>query len=249
MKRFLVALLAALLVAAVQGGILGRIFHRESTSTTTSTTTTTTEEPRRPFFINNNIPEIPKDCVAQFKCKKKLANVQAPKPCVKYCLHRITCPNNQTSPVQPNQCVDLDEQQVLAAHEANTEPPVAGQTTTEKTMMVAMIDFPCQPGYLPDHRGRCREIWWFDDFVTRVYCIIIPVKFSFLYTCLLPIITIKPKRTAFAQRSNTVNNLISVSGVNTTNLPVTTNGCGLWLVIVLSVSWKHFKSNWYFHIY
>jgi len=159
MKRFLVALLAALLVAAVQGGILGRIFHRESTSTTTSTTTTTTEEPRRPFYINNNIPEIPKDCVAQFKCKKKLANVQAPKPCVKYCLHRITCPNNQTSAVQPNQCVDLDEQQVLAAHEANTEPPVAGQTTTEKTMMVAMIDFPCQPGYLPDHRGRCREIW------------------------------------------------------------------------------------------
>ncbi|XP_017082571.1 uncharacterized protein LOC108115574 [Drosophila eugracilis] len=161
MKRFLLALLAALLVAAVQGGILGRIFHRDSTSTTTTTTTTTTtEEPRRPFFINNNVPAIEEGCVAQFKCKKKLTQVPVPRPCVKYCLHRITCPNNQTTTAKPNQCVDLDEQQVLEAYHSSTEPPSpAGQAVTEKVMMVAMIDFPCQPGYLPDHRGRCREIW------------------------------------------------------------------------------------------
>ncbi|XP_043654628.1 uncharacterized protein LOC122620986 [Drosophila teissieri] len=155
MKQFLVALLAALLVAAVQGGILGRIFHKESTTTTT----TTTEEPRRPFFINNNVPVIPQDCSAQFKCKKKLADVPAPRPCVKYCLHRISCPNDQNTLGTPNQCVDLDEQQVHAALVAATASPGDGSATTEKPMMVAMIDFPCQPGYLPDHRGRCREIW------------------------------------------------------------------------------------------
>jgi len=116
MKQILVALLTALLVAAVQAGILGRIFHRESTSTSTSTsTTTTTEEPRRPFFLNNNIPPIQEGCEGQFKCKKKLTQVPAPRPCLKYCLHRVTCPNNQTTTAKPNQCVDLDEEQVLAA--------------------------------------------------------------------------------------------------------------------------------------
>ncbi|XP_017002981.2 uncharacterized protein Gbp3 [Drosophila takahashii] len=160
MKQFLVALLAALLVAAVQGGILGKIFHRESTTSTSTstTTTTTTEEPRRPFFLNNNVPAIEEGCEGQFKCKKKLTQVPAPRPCLKYCLHRVTCPNNQTTTAKPNQCVDLDEQQVLAAYQAPTEPPVAGKPAVS-TMMVAMIDFPCQPGYLPDHRGRCREIW------------------------------------------------------------------------------------------
>ncbi|EDV54075.1 uncharacterized protein LOC6554894 [Drosophila erecta] len=156
MKQLLVAVLAALLVAAVQGGLLGRIFHRGSNETTT-TTTTTTEAPRRPFFINNNVPAIPTGCEAQFKCKKKLADVPAPRPCVKYCLQRISCPNGQNTFGTATQCVDLDEQQVKAAHEASTASP--GAATTEKPMMVAMIDFPCQPGYLPDHRGRCREIW------------------------------------------------------------------------------------------
>lgn len=155
MKRFLAAILAALLVSAVQGGLLGRIFHREST-----TTTTTTEEPRRPFFINNNVPEIAEGCKAHYTCNKKLTQVPAPRPCLKYCLKMVECPNNQKTRAKPNQCVELDEQQVLASYEASTTvKPISGQPVTEKIMEVAMIDFPCQPGYLPDHRGRCREIW------------------------------------------------------------------------------------------
>ncbi|XP_017052346.1 uncharacterized protein LOC108095686 [Drosophila ficusphila] len=157
MKAFLVALLAALLVTAVRGGLLGRIFHRDSTTTTT--TTTTTEEPRRPFFINNNIPAVDEGCEAHFICKKKLTQVPVPRPCLKYCLKRIDCPNNVKTMGKPNQCVELDEQQVLEAYESSTVQPIAGQPVTEKIMEVAMIDFPCQPGYLPDHRGRCREIW------------------------------------------------------------------------------------------
>ncbi|XP_016990084.2 uncharacterized protein LOC108052244 [Drosophila rhopaloa] len=161
MKKFLVAFLAVLLVTVAQAGLLAKIFHRESPSTsTTSTTTTTTEEPRQSLFINNNVPAIGEGCEAHFTCKKKLTQVPVPRPCLKYCLKRIDCPNNQKTLGRPNQCVELDEQQVLAALEASKVPPVAGQPVTEVNMMeVAMIDFPCQPGYLPDHRGRCREIW------------------------------------------------------------------------------------------
>ncbi|KAH8251844.1 hypothetical protein KR038_009401 [Drosophila bunnanda] len=153
----LLLLLVALLVTAVQGGLLGKLFHREST--TPSTTTTTTEEPRRPFFVNNNVPTIAAGCQAHFTCSKKLTQVPAPRPCLKYCLKLVECPGNQKTRGQPNQCVELDEQQVREAYEAALVPPVAGQPVTEKIMEVAMIDFPCQPGYLPDHRGRCREIW------------------------------------------------------------------------------------------
>ncbi|KAH8284327.1 hypothetical protein KR018_010541 [Drosophila ironensis] len=158
MKRFLVALFAALLVAVVQGGLLGRLLHRDSTS---STTTTTTPAPRRPFFINNNVPEIAEGCQAHFTCNKKLTQVPAPRPCLKYCLKLVACPNNQKTKAKPNQCVELDEPQVLAAYEAATtpKPSATGEPVTEHFMEVAMIDFPCQPGYLPDHRGRCREIW------------------------------------------------------------------------------------------
>ncbi|KAH8384106.1 hypothetical protein KR009_012155 [Drosophila setifemur] len=169
MKQFQVvmvvlAILATLLVSTVQGGLLGRLFGHESTTTTTttttttSTTTTTTEEPHRPLFINNNVPTIEEGCTAHFTCNKKLTQVAAPRPCLKYCLKMVECPG-QKNRAKPNQCVELDEQLVLEAYESSTVRPVPGQPVTEKIMEVAMIDFPCQPGYLPDHRGRCREIW------------------------------------------------------------------------------------------
>ncbi|KAH8416664.1 hypothetical protein KR222_005023 [Zaprionus bogoriensis] len=157
MKPLLLLLLLALLcVCGARGGLLGRLLHRE-----TPVETTTPAPP--PLFINNNLPAVEPGCTAHYSCSKKLTSVPAPRPCVKYCLKRIECPNNVKLRGKPNQCVELDETQVLAqlAEDASGGGATGGTSgaTTEKIMEVAMIDFPCQPGYLPDSRGRCREIW------------------------------------------------------------------------------------------
>lgn len=149
-------LLFLVLVAATQASLLGRLLHRDSS--TTSTTSTTTEEPRQPLFIHNNLPPVEPGCTAHYSCSKKLKSVAAPRPCVKYCLKRIECPGNVIVRGLPSQCVELDETLVLRDIEASSKSTSDG-ATTEKIMEVAMIDFPCQPGYLPDSRGRCREIW------------------------------------------------------------------------------------------
>ncbi|EDW16861.1 uncharacterized protein LOC6575388 [Drosophila mojavensis] len=137
-------------------GLLSRLLHRDASKTTT--TTTTTEKSIKQLYINNNLPQLEPQCIGHYACSKKLTNVPAPRPCVKYCLKRIECPNQKVIRGKPNQCVELDESQVLADYEATTVRP-SSAATTEKIMEVAMIDFPCQPGYLPDSRGRCREIW------------------------------------------------------------------------------------------
>ncbi|KAM8707064.1 hypothetical protein ACLKA7_011207 [Drosophila subpalustris] len=150
---------AAVAVSVGEGStLLNRLFHRESKATTT--TTTTTPEPQRQIFVQNNVPHVAAGCTAHFTCKKKLTALAAPHPCVKYCLNRVECPNNQIQRGKPSECVLLDEAQVQADFTA-THPTDGGDggPTTEKIMQVAMIDFPCQPGYLPDSRGRCREIW------------------------------------------------------------------------------------------
>lgn len=149
-------LLLLLLVAAVQATLLGRLLHRESQTTTT----TSTEKPQQPLFIHNNLPPVEPGCTAHYSCSKKLKSVAAPRPCVKYCLKRIECPGNVIVRGLPSQCVELDETLVLQEIEANAKAKSSSDgATTEKIMEVAMIDFPCQPGYLPDSRGRCREIW------------------------------------------------------------------------------------------
>ncbi|XP_017847795.1 uncharacterized protein LOC108603467 [Drosophila busckii] len=156
MKLFSIFFAASLALCCVQDssatGLLTRLLHPTTTTTTEATTTTTA----RPFFINNNLPQLQPQCTATYVCKKKLTHLESPFPCVKYCVRLIECPNNVKTRGKPNQCVELDEQQVLAHYEAEK----VSTTTTEKNIMrVAMIDFPCQPGYLPDSRGRCREIW------------------------------------------------------------------------------------------
>lgn len=152
----LLLLLLPLLVATVQANLLSRLFHRDSQVTTS----TTTEKPQQPLFIHNTLPPVEPGCTAHYSCSKKLKSVAAPRPCVKYCLKRIECPGNVIVRGLASQCVELDEALVLQEIEAkaNQSPSEQG-ATTEKIMEVAMIDFPCQPGYLPDSRGRCREIW------------------------------------------------------------------------------------------
>ncbi|XP_037942233.1 uncharacterized protein LOC119675119 [Teleopsis dalmanni] len=120
----------------------------------TSTTTTTTAKPRLPLFINNNVPKADIGCTVNFECKKKLkVDPPQPKPCVKYCVKNIVCPNNIKIQGQPNQCAQLNEDLV------RQELIESQQSDKVGIMQVAMIDFPCQPGYLPDSRGRCREVW------------------------------------------------------------------------------------------
>ncbi|XP_030569162.1 uncharacterized protein LOC115768634 [Drosophila novamexicana] len=153
---FVLGLCTGVLLSAAEGNLLTRLLHRDTKSSTTSTT----EKTGNQLYINNNLPIVEAQCTAHYACSKKLTNVAAPRPCVKYCLKRIECPNNQVIRGKPNQCVELDETQVLADYEATTTKPSSYDgATTEKIMEVAMIDFPCQPGYLPDSRGRCREIW------------------------------------------------------------------------------------------
>ncbi|KAH8310674.1 hypothetical protein KR044_002488 [Drosophila immigrans] len=149
---------AAAVVNAVPVSLLSRLLHRE----TTTSTSTTTAAPREEIFSNNHVPEVPAGCVAHFACSKKLTTVASPRPCVKYCLKRIDCPNKPVQRGKPHECVEVDASKLLAESETTTARAATGTgdgPTTEKIMEVAMIDFPCQPGYLPDSRGRCREIW------------------------------------------------------------------------------------------
>lgn len=101
------------------------------------------------LFLNNNIPEIQKGCTGVYICKKKAKTDSNVKPCLKYCLKKMEC-DTGTTHGKPDQCVELYEDAVFQD---------TSNTTDVSVMQVNMIDFPCQPGYLPDSRGRCREVW------------------------------------------------------------------------------------------
>ncbi|KAH8358865.1 hypothetical protein KR093_002960 [Drosophila rubida] len=118
-----------------------------------------TAVPPETIFTNNHVPAVPEGCTAHFACSKKLTTVPNPRPCIKYCLKRIECPDKPVQRGKPHECVEVavpsDDDTAATTPSTRT----GGVATTEKIMEVAMIDFPCQPGYLPDSRGRCREIW------------------------------------------------------------------------------------------
>ncbi|KAL9892307.1 uncharacterized protein LOC119641949 [Glossina fuscipes] len=107
------------------------------------------------YYISNNVPKnIDKNCELHFECKKKLKQAEVPKPCLKFCLKYIQCQNGTKVRGSSDQCLELNEQ--LVAEEYND---CAKDGSYVPIVPVAMIDFPCQPGYLPDSRGRCREVW------------------------------------------------------------------------------------------
>lgn len=107
------------------------------------------------YFKSNTIPKIEKGCEVQFMCVKKLKQAEVPKPCVKFCIKNIKCKNGTTEKGKADECIELNEE--LVAKEYNQCDETTGEVVKMKG--VAMIDFPCQPGYLPDSRGRCREVW------------------------------------------------------------------------------------------
>lgn len=128
------------------------------TSTPATTATTNTEAmsttTHRPIYINNNIPNIDVSCMVRYKCTAKLKGIAVtPRPCTKYCVKFIECPNAPKIAGSPGQCVELDEIALRQQYEGAT------RKGTVPLMEVAMIDFPCRPGFLPDDLGRCREVW------------------------------------------------------------------------------------------
>ncbi|XP_053954003.1 uncharacterized protein LOC128860469 [Anastrepha ludens] len=122
-------------------------------ATANAAVTTTSRPP--PIYINNKVPTVDVSCMVRYKCIEKLKGATVPpKPCVKYCVKFIECPNATKIRGTADQCVELDEAAVRRQYEQDTK---SGESI--HVMKVAMIDFPCRPGFLPDDMGRCREVW------------------------------------------------------------------------------------------
>lgn len=147
---------------------LSTLLHRKSTTTeqpeqnTAATATATNNSDRLPagYYKSNNLPKVEEEgCKIVYDCKKKLKTAENPRPCVKFCAKAIDCDNEKGKrriAVAAGQCLELNEEMV--AQEYN-DCKKDESSTLVPFMQVAMIDFPCQPGYLPDSRGRCREVW------------------------------------------------------------------------------------------
>ncbi|XP_065359531.1 uncharacterized protein LOC135953518 [Calliphora vicina] len=140
---------------------LSTFYHRKTTNTTEqpeSTTATTSDRLSPAYYKSNNIPEVDEGCSIFYVCRQKLRTVEIPKPCIKFCVKNIECDNGKITNGAPGQCVELNEEMV--SHEYKDE--LEGTTNPQNlqaAMILIEINFPCQPGYLPDSRSRCREVW------------------------------------------------------------------------------------------
>lgn len=156
LKIFLcLTICAGLFVTGQSVGILSRLHH--TTTTEQPAEVTTHDKLPNGYYKSNNLPQVEKDCEIRFECKKKLKTAETPKPCVKFCVKYVKCDNSKVIPGVAGQCLELNEEMV--AEEYNDCKKDEQSSNTVHFMPVAMIDFPCQPGYLPDSRGRCREVW------------------------------------------------------------------------------------------
>ncbi|XP_005180290.1 uncharacterized protein LOC101899578 [Musca domestica] len=145
------SLVIFLCLAALVG--LAKCDPTATTTSATDTETTTYEPHKRGYIIGNNVPHLEPGCEYKFKCKVKLQNAEIPKPCLKTCVESWIC-NKQKKTIRKGfYCVEFNEELVAEEYKAEKEAQHV------KASPVAMIDFPCQPGYLPDSRGRCREVW------------------------------------------------------------------------------------------
>ncbi|XP_065372259.1 uncharacterized protein LOC135964111 [Calliphora vicina] len=138
---------------------LSTLYHRKTTTEQPeSTTATASDRVSAAYYKSNNVPKVDEGCSITFECKKKLKAAENPKPCVKFCVKFIECENGKKTNGAPGQCVELNEEMVSQEYNDCKKDKEEG-TSNSHIMQVAMIDFPCQPGYLPDSRGRCREVW------------------------------------------------------------------------------------------
>ncbi|XP_011178225.2 uncharacterized protein LOC105209507 [Zeugodacus cucurbitae] len=134
---------------------IGRTTTPAAAAATTTNIVESSTPAYRPIYINNNIPNIDASCIVRYKCAAKLKGVNvSPRPCTKYCVKFIECPNVEKVAGSPGHCFELDAD-ALRQHYEN----LSRRGGIVPLMEVAMIDFPCRPGFLPDDLGRCREVW------------------------------------------------------------------------------------------
>ncbi|XP_037819359.1 uncharacterized protein LOC119608870 [Lucilia sericata] len=137
---------------------LSNLLHRKTTTEQPEITTIVAKDGvPAGYYKSNNLPQVKEGCEIRFECKKKLKSAETPKPCTKFCVKSIKCEDGTKINGAPGQCIELNEEMV--AQEYNDCKKDEEESGAVNVMKVAMIDFPCQPGYLPDSRGRCREVW------------------------------------------------------------------------------------------
>ncbi|KAL5284997.1 hypothetical protein ACFFRR_006994 [Megaselia abdita] len=120
---------------------------------------------KKSYIIADTVPkDLPEHCVYNYVCKKKSKITNDEKECVKFCVAGVTCKPHESHSYKTSWCTEIHHDyffEVLNFSLTTTTPAPTSiaQEIKKNVMQVNMIDFPCQPGYLPDRRGRCREIW------------------------------------------------------------------------------------------
>lgn len=126
---------------------------KEEHSTTTS---------KKSYIISSTVPkDLPEHCFYNYTCKKRYKISENNRECVKFCVAGITCQPTESRNYMEKWCTEIEPTfffEVLNYTESTTTP-TNEPDDKKKVSQVNMIDFPCQPGYLPDRRGRCREVW------------------------------------------------------------------------------------------
>lgn len=140
------------------GAVLTVPTSKEEHSTTAS---------KKSYIISSTIPkDLPEHCVYNYVCRKKPKITDDVKECVKFCVAGVTCKPTESRAYKTSWCTEIHHDyyfDVLGYSRTTTTPSPVMQgieaDIKKNVMQVNMIDFPCQPGYLPDRRGRCREVW------------------------------------------------------------------------------------------
>ena len=115
---------------------------------------------KKSYIVSDNVPKnLSSHCMYRFVCKKKAkaSTSQEPRECVKFCVAGVECNPSDTVNYDRRWCTEIDPSFLSEVDEVITSTANTDQKLN--VSQVNMIDFPCQPGYLPDRRGRCREIW------------------------------------------------------------------------------------------
>lgn len=120
---------------------------------------------KKSYIVSSTVPkDLPEHCVYNYVCKKK-SKITDSKECVKFCVAAVTCDPPESRYHNSSWCTEIHADYFFEVlnYSRTTTTPASVQSIAEDTkkgvMQVNMIDFPCQPGYLPDRRGRCREVW------------------------------------------------------------------------------------------
>lgn len=122
---------------------------------------------KKSYIISNTVPQdLPAHCNYSYACKKRPKISEGVKECVKFCVAAVVCKPHENRAYKNTWCTEIHQDyffEILNYSRTTTTPSpliqIIEAETKKNVMQVNMIDFPCQPGYLPDRRGRCREIW------------------------------------------------------------------------------------------